>query len=222
MIYAIVGLVCLVVGFAAGFGVASAMQVAPGAVNAISAAANAREIPMRGDDVLRANVKDVRTGGLIALKGFGDDFEDVDMEIERCTKFVRGPQEWHVLEGSYRNRPVGLAWQETGGKLSCHAHKHLDKKTLTDVGLAAEALDGMSEGAAHSHDGVDYTLRGAGKTFSHKDGTGFGKELKTWEFASGDGLKSIRVSRKGEQPHQVSLGEDFDAGALIEIYKVKA
>lgn len=209
----IVGVIAGVIGFAAGAATMAAVRRGGGG------GPMAPRLPVRSEDVLRANVRDVRKGGLLHLPGFGDDYEDLDLEVERYTRFSRGRDEWHELAGTYRNRAVGLEWHLERGEPQVFLYKKLRGHTLADVGLSEERLESLGEGS-HEHEGVAYRLTAAEEALSHADGLGFGKGHRTWELRSPDGARLLRIERWGEKPHQVSLGERTDP-STIQIYKVK-
>jgi hypothetical protein len=214
-----VGLILLVAvvaglaGFAAGAG--TMLVVRRGAVTQALRPA----LPTRENDVLRASLRDVRKGGLVKLPGFGDDFDDVDLEVERYEKTVLGREEWHVLEGTYRNRPVGVGWQDERGTPRTYALKRM-RVQLAEVGLTQAALDALASTRTHTHGGVAYDVEEQGKALRHENGTGFGKEHKAWFLASKDKSKVLRIERWGDEPAQVTLGEAMDP-TTVEIYKVK-
>lgn len=211
----ITAVVAGVVGFVAGAATMAAAR--RGAAGASAPPA----LPTKESDVLRASLEDVRQGGLLHVRSMGDDFEDVDLEVERYDRYTAGREEWHLVEGTYKNRPVALEWQKVRGVLRAWEHKHLRALTPSQVGLGDAALAALSVGGAHVHDGTTYTVEVAGKALRHDGGTGFGKEHQAWRLVSQDGKKVLHVERWGEKPAVAWVGEAIDPG-LVEIYRVKA
>ncbi|MCA8922875.1 MAG: DUF4178 domain-containing protein [Planctomycetes bacterium] len=171
-------------------------------------------------DVLDATVKDLRKGALLEVTGFGDSFEDVQLEVEAYTRYSRERDEWHELQSSYQGRPVAIVWDEERGVLRVWAVKHLRGTALADVGLDLEALEGLAKGATVEGAGETWTLDDAGKAYSHSNGTGFGKEHRSWELLSGDQRKILRIERWGDDLPTVSLGEAMEPDGMT-IYRVK-
>lgn len=191
------------------------------AVVAVVARRAPKALPMKEHDVLRASLEDVRKGGLLHVRNMGDDFEDVDFEVERMDRYAAGREEWSFIEGTYKNRPVGLEWQRVRGSLRAWEHKRLRALTAEQVGLGGDALEGLAVGKTHEHEGVTYTVDLAGKALRHENGTGFGKEHLAWRLITQDGKKVLHVERWGDKPPVASLGDAIDP-AMVEIYKVKA
>ena len=217
MLTAVVALVAAVVAFAVGFIAGRATMVAGGPAGLPGGAGGGlKGLPMRSEDVIRANPRDLRKGGLITAKNFGDDFEDADLEFTSYTKVTRGGEEWHELGADYRNRAVGLGWSKDG---DLYALKQLKTKRLSDVGLEAGQLDGLQQGAEVSANGESWTVRAAGQCLSHENGTGFGKELDAWELFTADRKQLLRIERRGGEA-VVTLGERFDPSD-VEIFRVK-
>lgn len=166
-------------------------------------------------------VRDLRVGGLVGLSGFGDEFEDVQLEIERYTRCTRGREEWHELSGTYRSRAVGLDWEVERGEMFLYAMKRLRGEKLSDLGIALEALLAAKPGEHLKSGEEDWTVVGAGKTLAHENGIGFGKELATWELKSADKKKLVRIERWDDEPPAVSRGERVDP-ATVTIFRTRA
>lgn len=211
---AITAVVAGVVGFVAG---AATMAVARRGAGGVAAPA----LPLKEHDVLRASLRDVRKGGLLHVRNMGDDFEDVDFEVERYDRHAAGRDEWHLIEGTYKNRPVAIEWQTVRGALRAWEHKRLRALTPEQVGLGGDALAALAPGKAHTHEGVAYQVEVAGKALSHEGGAGFGKEHEAWRLVSQDGKRVLHVERWGGKPATAWLGEAIDP-AMVEIYRVKA
>jgi hypothetical protein len=209
----ITAVVAGVVGFVAG---AAAM-----AMGRRGAAIVPKALPVKENDVLRASLEDVRAGGLLHVRNMGDTFEDVDLEVERFDRYAAGRDEWHLLEGTYKNRPVALEWQKTRGALRAWEHKRLRALTPDQVGLGGPALEALAVGATHAHEGASYQVEVAGKALRHDGGTGFGKEHLAWRLVTADGKKVLHVERWGDKPPVAWAGEAIDPG-MVEIYKVRA
>lgn len=218
MLYLLVAIIAGFVGAGAGFIAGRATMAVGGGPAGLPGGEGPKGIPMRSEDVIRANPMDLRKGGLITAKNFGDDFEDADLEFTSYTKFTRDQEEWHELGADYRNRAVGLGWAK-GGDL--YALKQLKTKRLSDVGLEAGALDGLAVGGEVAANGETFTVRAAGKSLSHDNGTGFGKELDAWDLFTADRKQLLRIERRGNGEPTVTLGERFDPSD-VEIFRVKA
>lgn len=189
----------------------------------LTAAAAPKQIAAGGladADVLEATVKDLKKGALIEVTGFGDEFEDVQLEVEAYTRFSRARDEWHELQSSYRGRQVAILWDEEAGALRVWTAKDLRGKGLGDLGLEADAFDALTKGASVEVDGASYALTDVDKAFSHSNGTGFGKEHRSWELLKADGKGLLRVERWGDDAHLVTECEALDPAA-ITIYRVK-
>jgi hypothetical protein len=218
VLYAIVALVAGVVGVVVGFLAGRATMVAAGPAGLPGGAGGTKGLPMRHEDVIRANPKDLRKGGLVTAKNFGDDFEDADLEFDAYTKYTRDREEWHELRADYRNRHVGLGWTPDG---ELYALKHLKTKRVGDVGLSVEQVVSLTKGAQVEAAGATYQVLGAGKCLSHDNGTGFGKELEAWDLVTADRKQLLRVERRGDDEPVVTEGEKVDPSD-IEIFRVKS
>lgn len=166
-------------------------------------------------------IRDLRTGGLVRLSGFGDEFEDVQLEIERYTRVTRGREEWHELAGTYRTRQVGIEWELERNDLLVWAFKRLRGEKLADVGLDPAALESWKPGSTVQAAGEEWVVAGLGRALGHENGIGFGKEHLTWELRCADKTRILRIERWGDEPHAVSRGERIDPGT-ITIYRAKA
>lgn len=218
IIIAVVAAVAAVLGLGVG---AMVMLGAKSGQKALTAADPPKQIGGGGGpDVLTASVKDLRRGAVVQVSGFGDDFEDVQLEVEGYTRYSRGRDEWHVLQATYKDRPVGLGWDEGQGALRVLAYKHLRGKRLADLGLSPEQLAGLKKGDTVEALGQTWTVEDAEEALSHKDGTGFGKEHQSWELAASDGKQVLRLEQWGDDAPEASLGERIDP-AGIEIFRVK-
>jgi hypothetical protein len=209
-----------VLGFLAG-----AFTVATAKRGARSLAADPA-LPGAGKvDILAATIKDVRKGGLVHVSNMGDAGEDVDLEVERYDRHVAGRDEWHLLDGTYATRHVGLEWQEVRGVLRLWEHKRLRALTPEQVGLEPDrggaALGALAVGKEHAHDGVTYVVETAGKALRHENGSGFGKEYEAWRLVSKDGKRVLHVERWGDKPASAWIGEAADP-SVCTIYRVKA
>lgn len=207
-------LVSFAVGFVAGFAVRSysARKALPGD--------DLRALPATlGPGALPAPplVRDLRVGGLVGLAGFGDEFEDVQLELERYTRYTRGREEWHELAGTYRGRAVGLDWELERGEMCLYGMKHLRGEKLEALGLTLEALEQAKPGDQLQ----DWLLVAAGKTLAHENGIGFGKELTTWELKSADKKHVARIERWEQEPPAVSRGERIDP-ATVTIFRTRS
>ncbi|MEZ6183587.1 MAG: DUF4178 domain-containing protein [Planctomycetota bacterium] len=172
------------------------------------------------DDVLDATVKDLKRGALIEVTGFGDSFEDVQLEVEAFTRYSRARDEWFELASTYAGRPVALVWDEERGPLRLWAYKARRQGDLADFGLTPDTVEGLAQGQTVDVGGEAYTVDDVGKTLSHKDGTGFGKEHRTWELLSPDKKTQLWIEQWGDEAHQVSKGELIDPDA-VTIYRSK-
>jgi len=58
-------------------------------------------------DIRQAKVKDI-----VSISGYGDEFDDVDFEIEKKNRYESGGEEWFELLGVYKSRQVWIEWEE--------------------------------------------------------------------------------------------------------------
>lgn len=165
-------------------------------------------------------LRDLRPGGLVRLVGFGDDFEDVQLEVERYTRVTRGRDEWHELAGTYRARAVGLEWELERSELLVYGYKKLRGEKLPDLGLEPAALEGWKPGDKVQVGGEEWLVAGAGRTLAHENGIGFGKEHHSWELKREDRARLIRIERWGDEPPAVSRGERIDP-STITIFRAR-
>lgn len=210
----ITAVVAGIVGFVAGAATVAAAR--RGGAGVVPPA-----LPTKENDVLRASLEDVRKGGLLHVRNMGDDFEDVDFEVERFDRYVAGRDEWHLVEGTYKNRPIALEWQKVRGALRAWEQKRLRALTAEQAGLGGDALAALAPGTTHTHEGATYTVEVAGKALRHDGGTGFGKEHEAWRLVTQDGKKVLHVERWSGKPAVAWTGDAIDP-AMVEIYKVKA
>lgn len=206
LLFVVAALVLGVVGVGVGLAIAASRR----------GGAPALPGPRLGGELLAGRLQDVRKGGLIQVGGMGDDFEDLDLEVERADKYSLGREAWHVLETTYRGRPVGVEWSEDRGALAVYAHKRL-RRPLSELGLDPATLGQAREVTV---DGHTLALAHEGKAFRHDNVTGFGKEHQAWAYFSADRKHVLRVERWGDQT-TASLGERIEP-STIRVFRSRA
>ncbi len=165
--------------------------------------------PAPGAETLRATVCDVKPGGAIRLAGFGDEGEDVVLEVGTLVPVRQGPEEWHELAGEYRSRLVRLEWKKKGGVTRVVAYSRTDLP-LAEVGIDAAALEGARPGSP--------PLAALGSTFRVEEAgdaiRGGALAVKTWVLHDDEKRRVMRVERAGEQPARASVGRVVAADAV--------
>jgi hypothetical protein len=164
--------------------------------------------PAPGAETLRATVCDVKPGGAIRLAGFGDDGEDVVLEVATLVPVRMGAEEWHELAGEYRSRHVRLEWKKKGvTRVVAYARTDLP---LTEVGIDAAALEAARPGSP--------PLAALGSTFRIEEAgdaiRGGALAVKTWLLHDDEKRRVMRVERAGEQPPRASVGRVVAADAV--------
>jgi hypothetical protein len=172
-------------------------------------------------EALRATLRDVRKGGVICLGGFGDEGDDLLLAVDSYARCARGGDDWHELEGRYRDRLVGVEWREAGASLKVVAYR-LRRVVPEEAGLDPEALFQAERvpGSTVAVRGVSYRLAGSGPALRHPGGHSAGVPLRTWDLVAEEQQGFVRIEREGDGPLSVSLGRSIAADA-VEIRRMK-
>lgn len=175
-------------------------------------------------EALRATLRDVRKGGVICLGGFGDDGDDLHLFIDRYAFWERGRDAWHVLEGDYRGRRIGIEWREAeggGGALKVIAFRKL-RVALDELKVDPTVLERAEKtpGATIEIDGMAYRLERSGEGSRHDDGHGASVPIKAWDLVAPEQHGFARIERERDAPPRASIGKAIAADA-VEIFRVK-
>jgi hypothetical protein len=172
--------------------------------------------PAPGSETLRATICDVGRGGALRLAGFGDDGEDMILEIATAASVRQGADEWHELAGEYRGRSVRLEWwpKPNGTKVVAYSKTGL---ALAEIQLDPAALE------AAKPDGSP--LAALGSTFKVEESgdaiRAGALAFKTWLLYDDEKRRVLRVEKVGEEAPRACLGRVIAADA-IEVAKVGA
>lgn len=173
-----------------------------------------------GVDVLSASITDVRAGGMVKAAGFGDDFEDIHLEIDAYNRLSFNKENWHELVSQYKGRAVAVEWQERSGGRKVYGVRFHRGKELLDIGLQDADLDSLEDGRAVALDGIEYKLARSGEALFHKGGDGFGKKMNFWEFQAEEG-GLLRVERASDGTTTVSVAKPLNE-AEFEVLRVRS
>jgi hypothetical protein len=165
--------------------------------------------PAPGAETLHASVCDVKEGGAIRLAAFGDDGEDVVLEVATLVIVRAGPEEWHELAGEYRARLVRLEWRKTAGATRVVAYSRTDLP-LEEVGIDPVALDAARPGTAPlAALGTTFRLEEAGDAIR-----GGALAVRTWVLHDDEKRRVMRIERAGQQPPRACVGRVVAADAI--------
>ena len=163
-------------------------------------------------------IKDARVGDVVAISGFGDEYDDVNFVIEKRNRYESGGVEWFELLGVYKGRQVWIEWEEDDA-LEITATTPERKLRLSQLNLTEEDLGRMDEEESTDNfvewEGQKYYYNESCEAFYYKDCGGPGEGYYLWDFEGEDG-ESFLAAEKWE-------GEAFDlfTGKMIKPYNVK-
>lgn len=192
----------------AGLGAIAFMAASQPAIP-MDQSAGPKALPNSGVDVLNAKITDVRRGGLVEAKSYGDEFEDVNLSFDAYNRFSFNSENWHELVSQYKGRTAGVEWQDKASGKEYFAMRYLRCKTPSDVGI--DDVDSLEEGATASFEGRDFTLKRKGDGEYHRGGDGFGKAMQFWEFRAEDDA-ILRVERLKNSEATLSMGHKLSEG----------
>jgi hypothetical protein len=95
-------------------------------------------------DLANLKVTGARAGDAISISGAGEQFSDLDFNVEKRTDCQSGERHWFELTGQYRNRPIALDVVE-GVAVEAHLIMNPRELTLADLGLTEEDLAQIDE-----------------------------------------------------------------------------
>lgn len=145
--------------------------------------------------VSEARITDLRPGAVIHLRHVGFDMREEDVQITARHVYQQGNYQWWELEGESGS---GKAWLDVEEDDELEISISLEKLALEDLGLTAEALDGMaaSRKGQATHNGVTYNFLEAGQATFYRDGNREqGETLRYWDFEAEEDDYDLAVER---------------------------
>lgn len=145
--------------------------------------------------VSEARVTDLWPGAIIHLRHVGSDMREEDVQITARHVYQQDNYQWWELEGESGS---GKVWLDVEEDDELEIGISLEKLALEDLGLTAEALDGMAasrKGQATYH-GETYNFLEAGQATFYRDGNRErGEALRYWDFEAEEDDYDLSVER---------------------------
>ncbi len=159
-------------------------------------------------DLANLTIVDARVGDAISIHGAGDDFDDLQFDVDRRNRYESGEEEWFEVSGKYRGRRVFVEYYEDD-VLEVSAVVDPQRLTLDDLGLAEEDLIRMDEEQSRSnrieHDGQEWTYAGSQEIGYFRDGRGDGEGYYSWEFEGAGAERLLCIEKWEGAPFEVLI-----------------
>lgn len=164
-------------------------------------------------------IEDMQAGGVFSLRGFGQDLDDLDVEVLAKHGYDEDGYRWFELEGDAGGRKIWLT-VETDDETELSVT--LDKLSLDDLNLTQADLDRFAE-----DDDGDFGFRGQryvyedwGEAVFHRNcDESRGERFRYWEFETDDGASAMTVECWNDGTTECHLSQPLRQSQLT-IYTV--
>jgi hypothetical protein len=158
---------------------------------------------------LPPDIRRMKVGGVINLRGVGPELEDFDFVVDRRHLYVEDGFEWCELEAT---KGTGKAWLEVEDDDELCVSLCLEKLSLSDIGITSDDLariERVDEGSI-TFQGEEFEYEDWGEAEFFRDGMrGKGERLKYWEFENETTGHSLAIERWGSGHFEVYLSENL-------------
>lgn len=167
-----------------------------------------------GSECLRAKPSDVAVGGALRLGRFGDDGEDVELEVARRVSVHLGGEDRLELAGGYRGRTLAIEW----GPRRVVAYRRTSVP-IAELGLDLAQLEASKAGATLTVREATLRVEETGDAIRRGPAATESLAVRTWGLLDEEKRAFVRVDRAGEQPPLASEGV-LVASDAIEIVRL--
>lgn len=151
------------------------------------------------------DVGDARPGDGLSIPGQGDDFEDLDLRIERRDRFESGGERWYQLTGKYRGRRVYVELVEDDD-LEVWLDKNERSLRIDELGIDEEMLAHVDESKDYEtgfeFDGERFTYSSSEEVGYFENGYGDGEGFYSWTFENRDRNRQVWVEKWIDEPFE--------------------
>ena len=162
------------------------------------------------DSLTDLRVTDAKVGDSISIGGGGDDYEDLDFDVDRKHRYESGGDESFELSGIYRGRRLFLEVSEDD-QTSVVLNTGKTKPELHDLGLSEDDLtrmDGNQDRAEFcAYDGSRWNFQESGEVQIFQEAGSPGETFYGWEFREEGGARVLSVQKWEGEPFEVSMGQ---------------
>ena len=159
-------------------------------------------------DLSKLRISEAKVGDVISIQGAGDDFDDLQFNMDRRNRYESGGEEWFEVSGLYRGRRVFVELYEDD-ELEVIANLDSGKLTLQDLGVTEEVLVRMDEEQRRSntidYDGQKWSYSASSEIGYCRDGRGEGEGFYSWEFDSEDGKRQLCIEKWQGEPFEAAV-----------------
>ncbi len=166
------------------------------------------------------DIRHVRPGGVISLRGAGPDLEDFDLVVDARHVYVEDGFEWFELEGM---KGMEKVWVEVEEDDELEVSLSVRKLDLSDLGITPEDLDRMvkQDDGAIEHGGQRYEYDDWGEAVFYRNGQRQnGENLRYWDFESEDQTQFLSIECWGGRHYEAYLSESLRP-SQIEIFSLQ-
>ena len=155
-------------------------------------------------------VNDAQVGDSISIGGAGEDYEDLDFDVDRKHHYESGGDESFELSGIYRGRRLFLEVSEDD-QTSVVLNTGKTKPELHDLGLSEDDLTRMDENQDRAefceYDGSRWNFQESGEVHIFQEAGSPGETFYGWEFREEGGARVLSVQKWEGEPFEVSMGQ---------------
>ncbi|MCH2154945.1 MAG: DUF4178 domain-containing protein [Opitutales bacterium] len=164
-------------------------------------------------------IKNVEPGGVLTLKGVGENIEDFEIVITGKHLYQEDGFEWFELEGE---RGAEKVWIEVEDDDELSVSLTVKKMKLSQIGLNPDEvarIEKADEGEI-SYEGRSYEFDDWGEAMFYRNGArAQGERFKYWDFESEDGLHSLTIEQWAGARMEAFLSENIRP-AQIDIFSL--
>jgi hypothetical protein len=178
-----------------------------------------------GPDLANLKVTDARVGDVLSISGAGDNMTDLDLTVDRSTRFDLGARRTTLLSGLYRGErrvTVRLVIDEDA---EVSIENDPRKLSLEDLGLSEDDLGQMDErqnpADSFEFDGKVWLYRRSREVKAWRDNQTQPTGFYYWEFQEQDGKRQLIIRKEEAEPFAVSVYTVIPASD-VTVYRGKS
>lgn len=164
-------------------------------------------------------IENMQAGGVFSLRGFGQDLDDLDVQVLSKHGYDEDGFRWFELEGDAGGRKIWLT-VETDDETELSVT--LEKLALSDLNLTQVDLDRFVEDddGEINFRGRRYVYEDWGEAMFHRDcDESRGERFRYWEFETDDGTSALTVERWSDGSTECHLSQPLRHSQLT-VYTV--
>ena len=158
-------------------------------------------------DLTDVRLPDARIGDTVSIVGLGDDFDDLDFQIDRRHRYEAGDESWYEVSGEYRGTRLFVEFIQDD-HLEITVNRESTPRSLAEVGLDEETLIRMDEERRETNsfewDGQRWHYQESGEVGFFANERGAGEGYYGWDFRGADGRR-LSVEKWEDEPFQVHV-----------------